>query len=79
MTGPRKPNRVEIVEVGVRDGLQNDPVLMPTDVKLEFIARLLDAGVKRLEVASFVHPKLVPAMADSAEIMARVPRDRGAT
>jgi len=79
MTNLRKPNRVEIVEVGVRDGLQNDPVLMPTDVKLEFIARLLDAGVKRLEAASFVHPKLVPAMADSAEIMARVPRDRGAT
>lgn len=78
MSAPRRPARIEIVEVGPRDGLQNDPVLMPTDVKLEFIARLLDAGVKRLEAASFVHPKLVPAMADSAEVMSQVPRDKGA-
>lgn len=70
---------IEIVEVGPRDGLQNDPALMPTDVKLEFIDRLIDAGVRRMEVASFVNPKLVPAMADSDDIMARVPRDRGVT
>lgn len=70
---------IEIVEVGPRDGLQNDPALMPTDVKLEFIDRLIDAGVLRMEVASFVNPKLVPAMADSDDIMARVPRDRGVT
>lgn len=68
---------VEIVEVGPRDGLQNDPVLMPTDVKIEFIERLIEAGVKRMEAASFVHPKLVPAMADSAEVMNRVPRVEG--
>lgn len=68
---------IEIVEVGPRDGLQNDPVLMPTEVKLEFIDRLIDCGVKRMEVASFVHPKLVPAMADSDAIMAAVPRDKG--
>jgi len=68
---------IEIVEVGPRDGLQNDPVLMPTDVKLEFIDRLISAGVKRMEAASFVHPKLVPAMADSDAIMAQVPRDKG--
>lgn len=68
---------IEIVEVGPRDGLQNDPALMPTDVKLEFIDRLIDAGVRRMEVASFVNPKLVPAMADSDDVMARVPRDRG--
>lgn len=68
---------IEIVEVGPRDGLQNDPALMPTDVKLEFIDRLINAGVRRMEVASFVNPKLVPAMADSDDIMARVPRDRG--
>lgn len=69
--------KISIVEVGPRDGLQNDPVLLPTDMKLEFIDRLIGAGVKRMEAASFVNPKLVPAMADSVEIMARVPRDRG--
>lgn len=69
--------KIEIVEVGPRDGLQNDPVLMPTDVKIEFVQRLIDAGVKRMEAASFVHPKLVPAMADSAEVMQRVPRVDG--
>ncbi|TRO92678.1 hydroxymethylglutaryl-CoA lyase [Glycocaulis profundi] len=68
---------IEIVEVGPRDGLQNDPVLLDTPVKLEFIDRLIEAGVKRMEAASFVHPKLVPAMADSADVMAAVPRDRG--
>ncbi|WP_109259531.1 hydroxymethylglutaryl-CoA lyase [Hyphobacterium indicum] len=71
------PRAIEIVEVGPRDGLQNDPVLMPTDVKLEFIDRLIGAGVKRMEAASFVHPKLVPAMADSDAIMAQVPRSKG--
>lgn len=69
--------QIEIVEVGPRDGLQNDPVLLPTEVKLEFIDRLIGAGVTRMEAASFVHPKLVPAMADSDEIMARVPRGKG--
>lgn len=69
--------KISIVEVGPRDGLQNDPVLLPTQVKLEFIDRLIAAGVKRMEAASFVNPKLVPAMADSIEIMARVPRDKG--
>ena len=71
------PRAIEIVEVGPRDGLQNDPVLMPTDVKLEFIDRLIGAGVKRMEAASFVHPRLVPAMADSDAIMAQVPRSKG--
>ena len=71
------PRAIEIVEVGPRDGLQNDPVLMPTDVKLEFIDRLIGAGVKRMEAASFVHPRLVPAMADSDAIMAQVPRGKG--
>ncbi|HAQ35124.1 MAG TPA: hydroxymethylglutaryl-CoA lyase, partial [Alphaproteobacteria bacterium] len=47
---------IEIVEVGPRDGLQNDPVLMPTEVKLDFIDRLITAGVRRMEVASFVNP-----------------------
>ena len=68
---------IEIVEVGPRDGLQNDPVLLDTAVKLEFIDRLIESGVKRMEVASFVNPKAVPKMADSIEVMAQVPRDRG--
>lgn len=66
--------RVDIVEVGPRDGLQNDPTLLDTAVKLEFIDRLIAAGVKRMEAASFVNPKLVPAMADSDAIMAAIPR-----
>jgi len=69
--------RVEIVEVGLRDGLQNEKTLLSTEDKLEFIERLVDAGAARMEVASFVNPKLVPAMADSDEVMARVPRGRG--
>lgn len=69
--------KIEIVEVGPRDGLQNDPVLMPTGMKIEFVRRLIDAGVRRMEAASFVHPKLVPAMADSAEVMELVPRQDG--
>jgi hydroxymethylglutaryl-CoA lyase len=69
--------RIEIVEVGPRDGLQNDPALMSTPIKLEFIDRLIKAGVRRMEAASFVNPKLVPAMADSDTVMQKVPRDAG--
>lgn len=66
--------RVEIVEVGPRDGLQAQPQLLDTEAKLALIERLLDAGVRRLEVASFVNPKRVPAMADADTIIARLPR-----
>jgi hydroxymethylglutaryl-CoA lyase len=69
--------KIEIIEVGVRDGLQNDPAEVSTEMKLEFVDRLLEAGVKRLEVASFVNPRAVPQMADSKEVMARVPRRKG--
>ena len=69
--------RIEIVEVGPRDGLQNDPTLLDTDTKLAFIDRLIEAGVRRMEAASFVNPKAVPAMADSDAVMGRVPRDQG--
>lgn len=72
-------NSVEIVEVGLRDGLQNDPAMLGTDAKLEFIDRLIASGIRRMEVASFVNPKRVPQMADSADILARVPRDKGVT
>ncbi|PHR60067.1 MAG: hydroxymethylglutaryl-CoA lyase [Robiginitomaculum sp.] len=71
------PSTVEIVEVGPRDGLQNESVLLETAVKIEFIDRLVAAGAKRLEVASFVHPKMVPAMADSDQLMRGLRRSAG--
>ncbi|MCH8173130.1 MAG: hydroxymethylglutaryl-CoA lyase, partial [Proteobacteria bacterium] len=64
---------IEIVEVGVRDGLQNEPEAFPTPKKLTLIEDLIAAGVKRLEVASFVHPGRVPQMADAEEITALLP------
>jgi len=70
--------QVEIVEVGPRDGLQNEPVALSTERKHELILRLLDAGLRRLEVASFVNPRRVPQMADAEALLARLPRDRGA-
>lgn len=66
--------RIEIVEVALRDGLQNDPSQLSTDQKLEALDRLLGAGCRRLEVASFVNPRRVPQMADSGEVLARAPR-----
>lgn len=64
---------IEIVEVGVRDGLQNEPEVFPTPKKLTLIEDLIATGVKRLEVASFVHPERVPQMADAEEITAALP------
>ena len=60
--------RIDIVEVGPRDGLQNDPADLSTEQKLEFIARLEACGVKRMESGSFVSPRAVPKMADSGEV-----------
>ena len=65
---------IEIVEVGPRDGLQNEATLFSTQQKLEFIKRAIDAGVRRIEVASFVNPKLVPQMADAEAVFAGLPR-----
>lgn len=67
----------EIIDVSPRDGLQNEATLLSTDTKVELITRLADAGVRRLEATSFVHPKAVPAMADAEDVMASVPRNRG--
>jgi len=69
--------RIDIVEVGPRDGLQNDPATPTTEQKLEFIARLEACGVKRMESGSFVSPKAVPKMADSAEVFRGLDRDTG--
>ncbi|HEX2810106.1 MAG TPA: hydroxymethylglutaryl-CoA lyase [Kineosporiaceae bacterium] len=66
---------VEIVEVGPRDGLQNEAALLPTEAKLELIRRALSAGVRRIEAVSFVHPRLVPQMADAEAVMDGVRAD----
>jgi hydroxymethylglutaryl-CoA lyase len=63
---------VEIVEVGPRDGLQNEKALLATQAKAELVHRALDAGLRRIEVTSFVHPRLVPQMADAEAVMAAV-------
>ena len=68
---------ITIVEVSPRDGLQNESVLLSTDAKVELIARLVDAGARRVEAVSFAHPKVVPAMADAEAVMERVPRRHG--
>ena len=65
---------VTIVEVSPRDGLQNEAVILPTEAKVELVARLVAAGARRVEAVSFAHPRLVPAMADAEAVMARVPR-----
>ena len=65
---------VEIVDVGPRDGIQSQPTLLDTDTKVEFIERLIDAGLRRIEVASFVNPKRVPQMADVDDVVARLPQ-----
>ncbi|XP_064091101.1 hydroxymethylglutaryl-CoA lyase, mitochondrial-like isoform X1 [Macrobrachium nipponense] len=71
------PRQVKIVEVGPRDGLQNEKALVPTDVKIEFINRLSHAGHKAVEATSFVSPKWVPQMADHTEVMKGIQRVKG--
>jgi len=69
--------RIEIVEVGPRDGLQNEKTLFEIDQKLEMIRRLELAGARRMEVVSFVNPRRVPQMAGAEEIMAALPHKEG--
>lgn len=64
---------IEIVEVGPRDGLQSEPEVIATDVKVELIGRLVAAGLRRIEVASFVNPKRVPQMADAEAVLSKLP------
>ena len=71
------PSRVKLVEVGPRDGLQNEKQAVPAAVKIELVQRLQDAGLKEIEVTSFVSPKWVPQMADNAEVMAGIARKSG--
>jgi hydroxymethylglutaryl-CoA lyase len=72
------PNKVKIVEVGPRDGLQNEKQLVPTAVKIELINRLADAGLRAIEATAFVSPKWVPQMGDNAAVMQGIARHPGA-
>jgi hydroxymethylglutaryl-CoA lyase len=70
------PERVIIEEQGLRDGLQPEKVIIPTDKKIELINSVADAGVKRIQVTSFVHPRLVPQMADAEAVCKRLDHSR---
>ncbi|MDP1999569.1 MAG: hydroxymethylglutaryl-CoA lyase [Rhodoferax sp.] len=71
------PSRVKLVDVGPRDGLQNEKQPVPAAVKIELVHRLQAAGLTEVEVTSFVSPKWVPQMADNAEVMAGIERQAG--
>jgi len=77
MDGMRFPKRVQIFEVGPRDGLQNEPNFVATENKVKLTDMLTEAGCQRIEVTSFVHPKWVPQLADAADVIARVERRPG--
>src|SRR3954466_11248879 len=68
---------VKIVEVGPRDGLQNEKVTIPTHAKIEYITALSDAGLRVIEAGAFVSPKWVPQMADTADVYRSIPKDPG--
>jgi hydroxymethylglutaryl-CoA lyase len=72
-----RPASVRIVEVGPRDGLQNEPGIVPLDAKMALIDALADAGLKMIEAGSFVSPKWVPQMADTAEVLGAINRRAG--
>lgn len=71
------PKKVRLVDVGPRDGLQNEAGELPTEVKLELIHRLADAGLPAVEATAFVSPKWIPQMADHTEVLERVRRKPG--
>ncbi|HEY3181130.1 MAG TPA: hydroxymethylglutaryl-CoA lyase [Casimicrobiaceae bacterium] len=71
------PKRVRLVDVGPRDGLQNEQAVVPTDVKVTLIDLLSDAGFQAVEATAFVSPKWVPQMADASDVMARIRRKPG--
>jgi len=71
------PKKVTLYEVGPRDGLQNEPKQLNTDIKVELVNRLSQTGLKKIEAASFVSPKWVPQMASSGDVLARIDRALG--
>lgn len=70
-------DHVRVVEVGPRDGLQNEKVTIPTEAKIDYITALADAGLRTIEAGAFVSPKWVPQMADTAEVYRNIPKDPG--
>ncbi len=70
-------DHVHIVEVGPRDGLQNEKLTIPTEAKIDYITALADAGLTTIEAGAFVSPKWVPQMADTAEVYRNIPKDPG--
>ena len=71
------PSKVQLIDVGPRDGLQNEKQLILAEVKIELVHRLQAAGLKEIEVTSYVSPKWVPQMADNAQVMAGIARKSG--
>ncbi len=71
------PTKVEVTEVGTRDGFQYEKAFIPTVQKIEVINRLVASGVRRIEATSFVSPRAVPQLADAAEVMAKIERTPG--
>ena len=71
------PSKAQIIELGPRDGLQNEKQTVPTEIKVDLIHRLVDAGVTKLETTSFVSPKWVPQMGDNTEVMNAIQRKPG--
>jgi hydroxymethylglutaryl-CoA lyase len=71
------PKTIRIREVGPRDGFQNEPEVIPTEVKVRLIGMLADAGLKRIEVTSFVRPDVIPQLADGAEVLSRFEPRKG--
>ena len=77
MSLPSRQRAIQIVEVGPRDGLQNEKAVLEPAVRVELVQRLEAAGARRIEAVSFVHPKYVPQMAGAEEVMAALPRSPG--
>lgn len=73
------PSAIRVCDVGPRDGLQNEPGTVPVEAKVALVEALADSGVPEIEVGSFVNPKLVPRMADTAEVFRRMARRAGTT
>jgi hydroxymethylglutaryl-CoA lyase len=72
------PARVDIVDVGPRDGLPTIRVTVPTQQKVKLIDGLTRAGIRRIEATSFIHPKWVPPLADAEQVLAQIERPKGA-
>jgi hydroxymethylglutaryl-CoA lyase len=71
------PKKVTIVEVGPRDGLQNEKINIPTEIKIDFINKLSETGLKNIEVTSFVSPKRIPQLSDSTEVFSGIQKKSG--